>query len=162
MSQAKAKLNGETKGKVQVVTPIIVEREHESERADEVRHFKFNFRSRNALKQCQDRLALMSDEALSMHDERARQERDSLEIMASIHRQQEAKDVEIKALNDAMAELKVDCSAQIATLCREQERKTKLVLATLDEKNAAMKLMQDEFASIKDFRRKRQVGHNSS
>nr|KAJ3421049.1 hypothetical protein HK105_004637 [Polyrhizophydium stewartii] len=79
-----------------------------------------------------------------------------LEVIAALHQECEAKDREIKELKEKMMEQEVLSKKAREAVVEESDRKIAEFNAILNEKEAAYKIMQQEFSVIKDFRRKRQ------
>lgn len=76
-------------------------------------------------------------------------------MIAALHKESETKDAQLKEMQLAMKKLEEETARKMAQLRLENEQKIEEVDATLTEKEAAFKIMQQEFNVIKDFRRKR-------
>ncbi|KAJ3358751.1 hypothetical protein HDU91_005124 [Kappamyces sp. JEL0680] len=84
------------------------------------------------------------------------QEKDALQVIAALHKENEKKDVKIRDLQADTRRLEeaiVEAQEKIRAECALKMDNINAILA---EKEAAYKIMQQEFAVIKDFRRKRQ------
>ncbi|KAJ3325341.1 hypothetical protein HDV06_004200 [Boothiomyces sp. JEL0866] len=83
------------------------------------------------------------------------QEKDALQVIAALHKETEKKDSQIKDL--LMNAKRVEENAEKAreAVMQEYTQKVEDMAAILNEKEAAFKIMQQEFTVIKDFRRKR-------
>jgi DNA repair exonuclease SbcCD ATPase subunit len=72
-----------------------------------------------------------------------------------LHKDAEKKDGQVKELNVKLKKLEEQSHTDIERVKEEYEAKIQDIMSMLNEKEAAFKIMQQEFAVIKDFRRKR-------
>ncbi|KAJ3224793.1 hypothetical protein HDU81_008346 [Chytriomyces hyalinus] len=84
------------------------------------------------------------------------QEKDALDVIAALHAESDRKESQIKSIRDEMEAAMERARLERQTIIEEAERKIQDMNAILNEKDAAFKVMQSEFAVIKDFRKKRQ------
>ncbi|KAL2916636.1 hypothetical protein HK105_203748 [Polyrhizophydium stewartii] len=109
-----------------------------------------------SLRQTQERMENLVQTNEMLNETRQQQEKDALEVIAALHQECEAKDREIKELKEKMMEQEVLSKKAREAVVEESDRKIAEFNAILNEKEAAYKIMQQEFSVIKDFRRKRQ------
>ncbi|KAJ3052855.1 hypothetical protein HK097_005516, partial [Rhizophlyctis rosea] len=83
------------------------------------------------------------------------QEKDALEVIAALHLENEKKDASQKQLRAQYEAEIARVRAERDAVVGEYERRVADMLSALTEKEAAFKVMQQEFSVIKDFRRKR-------
>ncbi|TPX30840.1 hypothetical protein SmJEL517_g05684 [Synchytrium microbalum] len=83
------------------------------------------------------------------------QERDTLDVLGALRAESEQKDVEIESLKHHIDAVRETCEVQIDSLKGECKKQVEEVLATMAEKDAQHNVILQEFATIKDFRRKR-------
>ncbi|KAI9103342.1 hypothetical protein DFS34DRAFT_364798 [Phlyctochytrium arcticum] len=83
------------------------------------------------------------------------QEKDALDVIAALHRENEKKELQIKELKGQIEYEVIKAQNEREDLNEEHERRTSEMNALLAEKEAAFNVMQQEFSVIKDFRRKR-------
>ncbi|KAJ3395714.1 hypothetical protein CcCBS67573_g05106 [Chytriomyces confervae] len=84
------------------------------------------------------------------------QEKDALDVIAALHAESDRKESQIKSIRDEMEAAMERARMERQTIIEEAERKIQDMNSVLNEKDAAFKVMQSEFAVIKDFRKKRQ------
>ncbi|KAJ3111642.1 hypothetical protein HDU96_005501 [Phlyctochytrium bullatum] len=83
------------------------------------------------------------------------QEKDALDVIAALHAETEHKEAELKRLRDQMETALHRGKLEQEALMIESEKKIQEMNNVLAEKEAAFRVMQAEFAVIKDFRKKR-------
>ncbi|KAJ3299312.1 hypothetical protein HK104_009431, partial [Borealophlyctis nickersoniae] len=83
------------------------------------------------------------------------QEKDALDVIAALHAENEKKEGHIEALRQHMEAEAQRFANEQHNLITDYERKLSEMNAILNEKEAAFKVMQQEFSVIKDFRKKR-------
>ncbi|KAJ3107444.1 hypothetical protein HDU97_004040 [Phlyctochytrium planicorne] len=83
------------------------------------------------------------------------QEKDALDVIAALHLETEHKEAELKRLREQMDNALLRAKQDQETMMGESERKLMDMNNVLAEKEAAFRVMQAEFAVIKDFRKKR-------
>ncbi|KAJ3269396.1 hypothetical protein HDV01_001437 [Terramyces sp. JEL0728] len=83
------------------------------------------------------------------------QEKDALQVIAALHKESEKKDSQIKDLLINAKRVEENAEKARETVMQEYTQKVEDMAAILNEKEAAFKIMQQEFTVIKDFRRKR-------
>lgn len=79
-----------------------------------------------------------------------------MQVITVLHKDAEKKDNQIREIQIQMKKIEQDSKNQIELVRKEYELKMEDTIASLNEKEAAFKIMQQEFIVIKDFRRKRQ------
>ncbi|KAJ3074238.1 hypothetical protein HDU98_011806 [Podochytrium sp. JEL0797] len=84
------------------------------------------------------------------------QEKDALDVIAALHAESDKKGSQIKELRDEMEAAMERAKLERQAIIEEAEMKIQEMNAILNEKDSAFKVMQAEFAVIKDFRKKRQ------
>ncbi|KAJ3091673.1 hypothetical protein HK102_013861 [Quaeritorhiza haematococci] len=85
----------------------------------------------------------------------SQQEQDALEVIAALQRESERKDTQIKALLQQIEDERKQFAMEKESMVAECEKRFSDMNAILNEKDAAFKVMQNEFSVIKDFRKKR-------
>ncbi|KAJ3392087.1 hypothetical protein HDU84_004796 [Entophlyctis sp. JEL0112] len=80
------------------------------------------------------------------------QEKDALEVIAALHAESQRKDNEIQTIREEMRNALERAKLDRLAIIEEAENKIAEMNSILNEKDAAFKVMQSEFAVIKDFR----------
>ncbi|KAJ3164943.1 hypothetical protein HDU88_004924 [Geranomyces variabilis] len=83
------------------------------------------------------------------------QEKDALEVIAALHRENEKREAKIKELRQQLDDEAKRHQDEIDEAAEEHDRKISDMSALIAEKEAACNVMQQEFSVIKDFRKKR-------
>ncbi|TPX42022.1 hypothetical protein SeMB42_g03446 [Synchytrium endobioticum] len=103
----------------------------------------------------QDRFDAMVQENNTLREDAQVQERDTLDVLGVLRAESEQKDREIAALAQQIESVKSTCARDLDTVQEQCRRQVDEVVNTMNEKDAAHSVMLQEFATIKDFRRKR-------
>ncbi|KAJ3174982.1 hypothetical protein HDU87_006516 [Geranomyces variabilis] len=83
------------------------------------------------------------------------QEKDALEVIAALHRENEKREAKIKELRQQLDDEAKRHQDEVDEAAEEHDRKISDMSALVAEKEAACNVMQQEFSVIKDFRKKR-------
>ncbi|KAJ3163051.1 hypothetical protein HDU86_002220 [Geranomyces michiganensis] len=83
------------------------------------------------------------------------QEKDALEVIAALHRENEKRELKIKELRQQLEDEAKRHREEFDEAAEEHDRKIADMSALVAEKEAACNVMQQEFSVIKDFRKKR-------
>ncbi|TPX62313.1 hypothetical protein PhCBS80983_g00426 [Powellomyces hirtus] len=83
------------------------------------------------------------------------QEKDALEVIAALHRENEKREMRIKELRQQMEDDAQRAREERENVVENFQRKISDMSALVTEKEAACNVMQQEFSVIKDFRKKR-------
>ncbi|KAJ3037794.1 hypothetical protein HDV00_001295 [Rhizophlyctis rosea] len=83
------------------------------------------------------------------------QEKDALDVIAALHAENEKKDAQAKQLRVQFEAELARCQSERDGIVDDYENRISDMTSALTEKEAAFKVMQQEFSVIKDFRRKR-------
>ncbi|KAK6099782.1 hypothetical protein MT418_001167 [Batrachochytrium dendrobatidis] len=108
-----------------------------------------------SLKQTQERMMSLVQTNELLNETCQQQEKDALEVIAALHQECESKNKLYKDLQDQMAEQERQFKIARDAVIEESSRNTAEINGILSEKEAAFKIMQQEFSVIKDFRKKR-------
>ncbi|KAJ3268505.1 hypothetical protein HDU76_011413, partial [Blyttiomyces sp. JEL0837] len=92
----------------------------------------------------------------TLQDTCTQQEKDALEVIAALHKESEQKEAKIQDLHEEMKRVVEKAKMEQQMIMAESEKKIQEMNSILNEKEAAFRIMQSEFAVIKDFRKKRQ------
>ncbi|KAI8819478.1 uncharacterized protein EV422DRAFT_534892 [Fimicolochytrium jonesii] len=90
-----------------------------------------------------------------LQEAREQQEKDALDVISALHRENEKRELRIKELREKMEESARLSAEERGELIEEYERKISDLSTMMAEKEAAYNVMQQEFSTIKDFRKKR-------
>ncbi|KAI8808503.1 hypothetical protein BJ742DRAFT_772166 [Cladochytrium replicatum] len=108
-----------------------------------------------SLDQCRERISefIRTNEVLQQTC--TQQEKDALDVIAALHQDGEEKENINKALLVQIDRERLQASYEKEAIIKDYEMKLSDMTVVLNEKEAAAKVMQQEFSVIKDFRRKR-------
>lgn len=108
-----------------------------------------------ALKQLRDKMEYIVAENQGLHEQLTQQDKDALEVVAAYATESEQKNLTIKDLRNEMEKYKEQNDDAHAKMVANYESKINELSNTLNDKETALRVMHQEFAVIKDFRKKR-------